>query len=134
MGAAEVIGDWVRSDRREPADLAMVAEKVNTIFEACTFQDVTGQRIRRAIQHLQRVETTLSDMMSAKPSGSDQIAVAAVAVNQNLMPGPNLMPDPDLMQGPDLMQDEVDRLFNSAATPATIAADLGQGDVDRMFD
>jgi chemotaxis protein CheZ len=128
MGAAEVIGDWVRSDRREPADLAMVAEKVNTIFEACTFQDVTGQRIRRAIEHLQRVETTLSDMMSAKPPGSEQIAVPAVAIDPVLMRGP------DLMQGPDLLQDEVDRLFNSAAPPASIAADMGQGDVDRMFD
>jgi chemotaxis protein CheZ len=116
MGAAEVIGDLVRSDRREPADLAMVAEKVNAIFEACTFQDVTGQRIRRAIEHLQRVETMLSDLMPAVPPGSDQIAVPAVAI------------DPDLMQG------EVDRLFDSAAPPASIAADLGQGDVDRMFD
>jgi chemotaxis protein CheZ len=39
MEAAEVIGDWVHSDRRDPADLAIVAEKVNAIFEACTFQD-----------------------------------------------------------------------------------------------
>ena len=53
MEAAEVIGDWVHSDRRDPADLAVVAEKVNAIFEACTFQDITGQRIRRAIEHLQ---------------------------------------------------------------------------------
>ena len=29
------------------------------IYEACSFQDVTGQRIRRAIQHLQQVETML---------------------------------------------------------------------------
>jgi chemotaxis protein CheZ len=52
MEAAEVIGDWVQSDRRDPADLAIVAEKVNANFEACTFQDITGQRIRRAIEHL----------------------------------------------------------------------------------
>lgn len=63
MEAAEVIGDWVRSDRRDPAALGLVAEKVNAIFEACTFQDITGQRIRRAIEHLQRVETMLTEMM-----------------------------------------------------------------------
>jgi hypothetical protein len=38
------------------------------------------------------------------------------------------------MQGPDLLQDDVDRLFNNAAPPAAIAADMGQGDIDRMFD
>jgi chemotaxis protein CheZ len=71
MEAAEVIGDWVHSDRRDPADLAIVAEKVNAIFEACTFQDITGQRIRRAIEHLQRVETMLSDMMPTAPPAPD---------------------------------------------------------------
>jgi len=79
MEAAEGIGDWVRSDRRDPADLAMVAEKVNAIFEACTFQDITGQRIRRAIEHLQRVETMLSDMMPATPPVPDQAAVPTAA-------------------------------------------------------
>lgn len=94
MAAAEVIGDWVRSDRRDPSDLAMVAEKVNAIFEACTFQDITGQRIRRAIEHLQRVETMLSDMMPAAPPVPDQIAVPTAAIN------------------PDLAQNAVDALFN----------------------
>ena len=38
-------------------------KEINAIFEACSFQDVTGQRIRRAIQHLQQVETMLTDIM-----------------------------------------------------------------------
>ena len=116
MEAAEVIGDWVRSDRRDPAGLEMVAEKVNAIFEACTFQDVTGQRIRRAIEHLQRVETMLTDIIPAAASGPDEIAASGPAI------------DPDLLQG------EVDRLFNSAVPPAPVVADMAQGDVDRMFD
>ncbi len=92
MEAAEGIGDWVRSDRRDPAGLAMVAEKVNAIFEACTFQDLTGQRIRRAIEHLQRVETMLSDMMPAAPPVPGQGAAPAAAIEE-------------------LAQDDVDRLF-----------------------
>jgi chemotaxis protein CheZ len=99
LEAAEVIGDWVRSDRRDPADLGVVAEKVNAIFEACTFQDVTSQRIRRAIAHLQRVETMLSDLMPADmipagPPGAEQAANSAAAI------------DPDLAQG------DVDRMFD----------------------
>jgi chemotaxis protein CheZ len=116
MEAAEVIGDWVRGDRSDPAGLEMVAEKVNAIFEACTFQDVTGQRIRRAIEHLQRVETMLTDIIPEGILESGQIVAPAAAI------------DPDLMQG------EVDRLFNGAAPTAPIAVDMGQGDVDRMFD
>ena len=116
MEAAEVIGEWVRGDRSDPAGLEMVAEKVNAIFEACTFQDVTGQRIRRTIEHLQRVETMLSDII---PEGASA-AAAIVAVDPTI--------DPDLRQG------EVDRLFNSAKPTAPTAADMGQSAVDKMFD
>lgn len=90
MGAAEAIGDWLRDGGRDVDSLEAVAEKLNTIFEACTFQDVTGQRVRRAIQHLQQVENMLTQMM---PSG----AVTA-------MPA-------DSAGNPDLLQDDVDRMF-----------------------
>src|SRR4051812_36334501 len=63
MEAAEAIGDWLRDGRDDPAAMQVVNEKVNAIFEACSFQDLTSQRIRRAIQHLQQVETMLTDMM-----------------------------------------------------------------------
>jgi chemotaxis protein CheZ len=45
--------------------VAAIAARVNSIFEACSFQDVTGQRIRRAIQHLQQVEGMLETMIPA---------------------------------------------------------------------
>ncbi len=93
MEAAEVIADWVHSDRRDPAGITLVAEKVNAIFEACTFQDITGQRIRRAIEHLQRVETMLSDILPAT------VALPVVAV-----------PSEEVME--QLAQGDVDRLFN----------------------
>ena len=66
MGAAEAIGSWLQAGG-DPAALPAVTEQVNTIFEACTFQDLTGQRIRRAIEHLQQVETMLSGMMHEAP-------------------------------------------------------------------
>jgi hypothetical protein len=93
MEAAEVIGDWVHSDRRDPAALDLVAEKVNAIFEACTFQDITGQRIRRAIEHLQRVESMLSDMMPAAPAVPSDAPVVGRPVEE-------------------MAQGEVDRLFS----------------------
>jgi len=60
MEAAETIGDWIREGKQDPA--AFIA-KIDTIFEACSFQDVTGQRIRRAIEHLEHVESVIAHMV-----------------------------------------------------------------------
>jgi chemotaxis protein CheZ len=67
MEAAEAIGTWLQAGG-DPAALPAVTRQVNAIFEACTFQDLTGQRIRRAIEHLQQVETMLSGMMYDAPA------------------------------------------------------------------
>jgi chemotaxis protein CheZ len=91
MEAAEAIGDWLRDGRNDPAAMQIVNEKVNAIFEACSFQDLTSQRIRRAIQSLQQVEHMLTDMAS----GVDVAPEPAAAAEEN----------------PDLAQDAVDSLF-----------------------
>ena len=111
MEAAEAISDWLREGSHEPAALEAVAAKVTTIFEACTFQDVTGQRIRRTIEHLQHVESMLSDIA---PEGATAKAAAVT------------LPD----TGPDLRQDSVDALLGS--DPA-VDPSLGQTDVDQLF-
>jgi chemotaxis protein CheZ len=92
MEAAEAINDWVQDGANDPDALRKVAEKVNTIFEACTFQDVTGQRIRRAIEQLQQVESMLGVIIPPAAAGGDD-APAPTAPN------------------PDLGQDDVDALF-----------------------
>ena len=89
MEAAEAIGDWLRSGTRDAESVEAVAERVNAIFEACSFQDITSQRIRRAIEHLQQVETMLTELA---PAG-----VEAAAAPQTV--------------APDLVQDDVDRMF-----------------------
>ncbi|MBU8540457.1 hypothetical protein J3S20_21645 [Roseomonas tokyonensis] len=63
MEAAEAIQSWVDGGGKDQDEVAAIAAKVNSIFEACSFQDVTGQRIRRAIQHLQQVENMLETMI-----------------------------------------------------------------------
>jgi chemotaxis protein CheZ len=94
MEAAEAIGEWLRDGRRDPESLEAVAERVNAIFEACTFQDITGQRIRRAIQHLQKVESMLTDII---PDG--------IAVSEPVPEAPPPAVDPDLHQ------DDIDQMF-----------------------
>ncbi|MCX7374335.1 MAG: hypothetical protein NTW56_18200 [Alphaproteobacteria bacterium] len=82
MEAAEAIQDWISSGARDPAAIDALAEKVNSIFEACSFQDVTGQRIRRAIQHLQQVETMLERIAPMPVAGhAVQVRTAAATVS-----------------------------------------------------
>jgi chemotaxis protein CheZ len=95
MGAAEAIGTWLQAGS-DPASLSAVTEQVNTIFEACTFQDLTGQRIRRAIEHLQQVETMITGMIHEE-APAPQIQQVALA---NL-PHAN----------PDLVQTDIDSMF-----------------------
>lgn len=70
MEAAEAISDWLREGNNDPASLQAVSDRVSAIFEACSFQDVTGQRIRRAIQHLEEVETMLTGLV---PAGAEPL-------------------------------------------------------------
>jgi chemotaxis protein CheZ len=97
MGAAEAIRAAVAAGGQK----AVILDQVNEIFEACSFQDLTGQRIRRALEHLQRVEGTISEMVER--SGAHPVERAR----------------PDTIKataeitgcGPDLSQVEIDKLF-----------------------
>lgn len=107
MEAAEAIGDWLRDGKHDPASMDVVNEKVNAIFEACSFQDVTGQRIRRAIQHLQQVETMLTDMV---PGEAGQPSMGGVVVSAPYNNAGEVTPE-QAAANPDLGQDAVDSLF-----------------------
>lgn len=103
MEAAEAIQDWLSSDRKDEASLRLVSEKVNSIFEACSFQDVTGQRIRRAIQHLQQIEQIVEGMIPGMAIPPETVEVKAVM---------HTVADPETA-GPDLAQAEIDRLMGN---------------------
>ena len=108
MEAAEAIGDWLRDGKNDAAGMDIVNEKVNAIFEACSFQDVTGQRIRRAIQHLQQVETMLTDMSpDEQPMPVEHRLVVHALYN-----GAGAVSAAESAANPDLAQDAVDSLFD----------------------
>ncbi|WP_431282973.1 protein phosphatase CheZ [Humitalea sp. 24SJ18S-53] len=104
MEAAEAISDWIHDGGRDPASIQALASRVNAIFEACSFQDVTGQRIRRAIQHLQHVETMLEKFL---PAGSlaDAPAKLVVPTQRHTM-------GPAAAASSDLAQNDIDALLN----------------------
>jgi chemotaxis protein CheZ len=108
MEAAEAIGDWLRESKSDTNSIEVVNEKVAAIFEACSFQDVTGQRIRRAIQHLQQVETMLTDMApgDAGAPATGKVVVSAPFVSRGVVS------EEASRANPDLAQDAVDSLFD----------------------
>jgi chemotaxis protein CheZ len=62
MNCAEAL---MGADARDPAAFqALVQEKMVVIFEACSFQDITGQRIAKVIETLQHIESRVARFAS----------------------------------------------------------------------
>lgn len=105
MEAAEAIQDWITDGGRDAASIGLLAARVNAIFEACSFQDVTGQRVRRAIQHLQQVESMLERFMPrvpVRPEGQERLHVATEI--RTVAPAAQAQAD--------MAQSEIDALLN----------------------
>jgi len=64
MEAAEAISDLVRSSPIDEGALEALNTRIDSIFEACSFQDLTGQRVRRAIEQLQHMESTITGIIA----------------------------------------------------------------------
>jgi len=103
LEAAEAIQTWLDGGGRDAESIAALTERVNTIFQAGSFQDLTGKRVRRAIKQLQQVETMLEGLMpGGATSGAPKLQVSGHA--------PTV--DATAAAGPDLAQAEIDRLLN----------------------
>jgi len=62
MECAEAV---MAADAGDPsAYKALVDEKMLVIFEACSFQDITGQRIAKVVETLQHIETRVARFAS----------------------------------------------------------------------
>jgi len=97
LEAAESISDSIRTAVPDREIMEAINRKIDAIFEACSFQDISGQRIRRAIEHLQHVDTALADMLA--PPGT------AAPVYQ---PRPPTI----VSNGADQNQDQIDAMFD----------------------
>jgi chemotaxis protein CheZ len=91
----------------------MLVEQTTRIFEACTFQDITGQRVTKVVRALDVVEQKLDVLIQ---SFGD--AIAHEERHPSGSQGATEPSDADLCNGPQLpamakTQDEIDALFNS---------------------
>jgi len=124
MEATEAIQSWITSGRKDQASIEALSARVNSIFEACSFQDITGQRIRRAIQHLQQVETMLEQIVPGVASDIPQVQIATQMQTVGA----------EAQQTPDLPQSVIDALLSGAPPPALPLAELSQADIDALLD
>lgn len=92
-----------------------LVDATTRIYEACNFQDVTGQRIRKVITLLENIEERIGKLNELFGNH-----VSAVPANNNSREGAVLLPkdDKELLNGPQMnaqasSQAEIDALFAS---------------------
>jgi chemotaxis protein CheZ len=117
LASAEDIDQMVHTlaarlkDEQNQALASDIQERVIKIFEACNFQDLTGQRITKVVQTLKFIETHIMQMMDiwGGIEAFKEIEPEAIAERDG---------DAKLLNGPKLedeighaSQDEIDALF-----------------------
>ncbi len=84
--------------RLAPAEARLVQDSVTRIYEACSFQDITGQRISKVVATLQAIEQRVTHMIEVfKPGMPAQAAVMHPGPVHGLLNGPQL-PDAAMAQ------------------------------------
>lgn len=89
----------------------MLGTCVTRIYEACSFQDITGQRINKVVSALKAIEARVTAVTATfLPAGSGEASVAPAppqrTEGQRLANGPQL-------PGGGVSQDDIDRLLAS---------------------
>jgi chemotaxis protein CheZ len=111
LDAAEKIEAIAGSLDVDPA--MKLAEAVTKIYEACNFQDITGQRIGKVVTALKNIEAKIESLTATLMGGAPLPAAPAPAAEE--APANT---DADLLRGPQLPgnaknQDEIDALLKS---------------------
>jgi chemotaxis protein CheZ len=92
---------------------AKLGEHSAGIMEACSFQDITGQRISKVLKTLQQIEMRVGNLVKlfggTLPDGFEvgAIEIGTRRADEDLLNGPQLSKDKP-------SQDEIDKLFKSS--------------------
>ncbi|MFV3130197.1 protein phosphatase CheZ [Niveispirillum sp. KHB5.9] len=116
------VADKLRKDRPDLAQ--MLDNEVTEIMTACSFQDITGQRMTKVVNTLRYIERRVHAMIQIWGlENLDEAEMQAALVNEPK----DTRPDAGLMNGPPLKgainQDAVDMLLSGAAAVRAAGAD-----------
>jgi len=114
MDATEVIESVMGDVSSEVSDKLM--EATSNIYEACGFQDITGQRITKVVKALKDIEEKIDGLVTAFGSEIDKVKEAQS--EQAAGEADKALTDEDLLHGPQIeaeanTQDEIDALLAS---------------------
>jgi hypothetical protein len=124
LGAAEAIQERIAPLGLKPEDRQAIENSCMEIFTACSFQDITGQRIAKVVSTMSYVEQRVEAMIAmwdgngeavgsvrtsqgSGHTGAAEVPAVAVDADAHLLNGPQ-------MPGDGLGQDAVDALFGPA--------------------
>jgi chemotaxis protein CheZ len=97
------------SDPSDKRDLDLMMDAVVSIFEACNFQDITGQRIGKVVRTLDFIEERVVAMIQTW--GAEAFAHLPHSVEVPLADEAKLLNGPQL-QGKAISQADIDALFD----------------------
>ena len=117
MEAAEMIESVAEDVTDEQADVLSMA--VTQIYEACSFQDITGQRIHKVVAALKEIELkveTVVEKFGPDRATRDEMKRKRQAEKEHSEAGAAEINEEDLLQGPQLAenansQDDIDALL-----------------------
>jgi chemotaxis protein CheZ len=102
---------------------AAVDDYMMRIIEACSFQDITGQRVSKVVGTLEHIEGRIdrfANVMGVKDAAHAEKDEKDVWREENLLNGPQI-------GGPAVKQESIDALFDGDPKA------LGQDDIDSLF-
>ncbi len=117
LAAAEIIDDHASAMRiqasgnNEIAQIEEISEQVTKIFEACNFQDITGQRINKVVNTLKFIEDRVSMMMDIL-GGSAAFEDISMPEEVKMDEDEKLLNGPQLDSEQKIDQSEIDALFD----------------------
>lgn len=107
----------------QPEIAGKLNDEITKIFEACNFQDITGQRITKVVRTLKHIESKIDMIVAAfgsevRQNHAPRLAKLAAENAPAATPANAVEADQKLLHGPQLPgnamdQDEIDRLLAS---------------------
>ena len=107
-----------------------VDDEVMKIFEACSFQDITGQRVAKIVKVLTQIDALISRLGQAvgdlSEEGARELTAAEKRNRDLLLNGPAI-------GGPETRQADIDDLFATPDAAEEAGLPNSQDDIDALF-
>lgn len=132
MDASDIIMSLTAQMPKVAADKAVAA--VTTIYEACSFQDITGQRVTKVIKVLKLIEERIEAMVQALDEGGG--SAVAPPLQDGADPAESGASQSDIDQLFDAGSAGDDRAARDAALlngPAARGEEKSQDEIDAIF-